>query len=220
MEELKKIPRITRIILTMSILIPVLFTMSPFLSEYLYFDAEYLKRLQIWRLITGIFVSTFDINLVFILLTRYQILKFIEMSKLQIDAISHEIELTFFILSFSFTLFLANFISELGSFNQCINMALVNYMCRLCGTDNMISFFGFSISPIYFPYFYGFYEYIISKGTSKFYYGLIHSVSYIYLRKKLFKIPQCYINFYTYILSRINCPKGFKGVGRKIGKKQ
>jgi hypothetical protein len=217
MNELAKIPRATRVILLVSASIPIMISAFPMLIKYLYYDTESLKTLQLWRLFTGIFISNFDVNLIFTLITRYQLLMFIDGQKLKVTSTNHEVELLFFVFTFSIPLGFSNLIEGLVSFSSNINMALIKYMCSLVDPEAMVNFFGFQINSLYFPYYYFIFDTLISRGSSKCYYGLVHAVIYIYVRRRFLEIPTWFISLYNRANGINLRNKRFKGVGRRVG---
>lgn len=193
-----QIPKATKIIMTLSLLIPIVTLVSPHLIKYMYYDIRFLKTLQLHRPILSIFLSSVDINLVFKLLLRYQTLTTLENGNLRIDNIDTQIELLYFTLTFVIPLFFANLSEGIVTFSESIDMAYVKLMCDLMPRGSMISFFNFNIDSSYFVYYYFFYELAMSKLRSKCYYGLVYAACYVYFRRNLGGVPDIFVAFVTF----------------------
>lgn len=214
MDTFKNIPKATKTIMFISILLPITVTLYPSLIKHLYYDISFLKLFQIHRLFISVFLSIFDISYILKLITRYQILDNIESQNLRIDPnqnynphdrnhrrsltqnqtiVSSSVELLFFTFTFIIPLFFSNLIEGLNNFTDSIDMAYIKYMCALMPRDSFISFFNFKINSSYFVYYYFFYNIIMSKMRSKCYYGLVYASCYIYFRRNLGGVPDWFV---------------------------
>lgn len=226
MEILNQFQKATLSIMTISILIPILIFLLPKAINYLYYDFSFLKTFQIHRLLLSIFLSNFDINFFFQLLARHQFLSQIENQNLKIDQTDSSIELLFFTLTFIFPLFISNITEHLNSFSDSVNIAYATLMCDLMPTSSYFNFYGLPIYSQHFIYYYFFLEIIVSKMTSKCYYGLIFAKFYIYLRKNFFGVPECFVSFISYLTAKFNkiandirTRRKFGGPGRTLRKR-
>ncbi|KAM0677117.1 hypothetical protein BDAP_002278 [Binucleata daphniae] len=113
-------------------------------------------------------------------------------------------ETLFFVFTFAIPLFFANILEKNTTFDECINIALVKLMCSLLPFNTYIPFYGFSVNSSHLPYYFFFIEFILSKLTSKCYYGLIYASLYIHVRKRGFEIPPMFIKGIDYIEKVIN----------------
>ncbi|KAG0440855.1 hypothetical protein DMUE_1452 [Dictyocoela muelleri] len=172
-----------KIILIFSVIFPIVSVFYPKSYKYFYYDKKYLKTLQLWRLITAIFILPPEINSIFILLTRYNFLNIIEKNHICIGG-DYQIESLFFIFSFSISLFLANF-NGLFDFGHSFNMALCWFVCQFLSE---INFYGFTIPSLYAPYIFLIFEIVLSRNHSAIY-GLIHAICYFEYRKR-YRIPR------------------------------
>lgn len=201
MDEITKYTA-TLTLLLFSLLIPLIVLLQPTSIKYLYFDCIHLKTLQFHRIITGLFLTTFDINLIINLITRYQILINIEKFQLNTDA-NNSMEIYFFSLTLILPFLMSNIIEGVTTFHSNLNMAFIKLLCDLTHT-HIIAVFGVSVSSYYFPYLYFGYEMVVTKFKTKCYYGLIWATLYATLRKKrILGVPKMFI-------------KGVNGIEQKI----
>lgn len=192
----------TLAILSLSLLIPTLVLLFPNSIKYFYFDHTYLRTFQIHRLITALFLTTFDLNFFMNLLSRYQILTKIEGNPL-VTEVSNKVEIIFFFATLTIPLVISNLIEGVNTFHSSVNMALIKVFCDLT-QNHVIVLFGFNLESRYVPYLYFAYEMALSGFASKCYYGLIWATLYSYLRKmKLIGIPLVFIKLIDDVENKI-----------------
>lgn len=195
--EIRNLPA-TLTILALSLSVPTAVLLFPNSIKYLYFDHTHLSTLQLHRLLTGLFLTTFDINLILSLLTRYQTLVNLETNILVTDAAPRN-EILFFCLTLVCPFLLSNLLESVNTFHSSVNMALIKLLCDIT-RDHVIVTFGVAIESKYFPYLYFLYEMVISGFMSKCYYGMVWATLYAYFRRnKMVRIPAWFVYGVDYV---------------------
>lgn len=206
MISLEKIPRGTAIIITLSLLIPLLSTAFPHLSKLFVMQMNFFAPINTAM---SVFMASFDLQLLIACLMRFQILSSIEAIK------RNEVEVLFYTSFFVFPLLISHILEGLRSFSDSINMADVYMLSRHQSEFNI---FGFNVKNHILPYVYLGMEIVLSNGRTKAYYGLLYGVIYFKLRQYGLCIPDWFYRVYFNLNARINKPAIFRGRGRKIRK--
>lgn len=194
-----------KIILTLSIFYSILFVIYPRAYKYFYYDKQYIKKLQFWRLLSAIFILPPEINSLFIIMTRYGFLHIIEQNHICVNG-DFQVEMLFFTISCAISLFFANF-NGLTDFGNSFNMALCWFVCKFVREINL---YGFQVPSMYAPYLFLVLEIVFSKNHNAIY-GLVHSIFYFEFRKR-HKIPR----IFEVLVLRILYPHPNKKIIRKV----
>lgn len=195
MNQIIVLPKATKIIMALSIFIPLITSLFPHIIKHIYYDMHFLRSFQIHRLILSIFLCSFDINYILKLIGRYQIVSSMETRHLRIDNVETSVELLYFTLTLVIPLFFANLLEGVVTFSDSIDIAYVKLMSELVPRGSTIEFFSISVDSSYFVYYYFIYVLAISKLQSKCYYGLVYASCYVYFRRHLGGVPDIFVVF-------------------------
>ncbi|KCZ82145.1 hypothetical protein H312_00422 [Anncaliia algerae PRA339] len=196
MDQFKKIPKGTLILISCTILIPLILTLSPEISKFC------TVRLN-WKLPVSLVVSLFraslDLNFLINTLIRFQTLNYIESAGIS------EVELIFYTL-FGCPMFLLGWYLEgIHSFNGSLGMMYVYYLSKL---NSYFNVFGFVVKSEYLPFVSFGIEFLTSGGRSKSYYGIINGALYFLLKSRGFGVPNWFNTYYNKL--KLNMKNAFK----------
>lgn len=209
MNELNKIPKGTQKIIALTILIPIITSLSNELNKKLTLRLNWLLPLN---LLVGLFKSSINANLFISTLMRLQTLTSIERSGIT------ELELIFYTL-FSCPMFLVAWYLE-GITTFCGSLTLM-YIVYLSKLNQYFNVFGVVVKGEYLPFINLLIEFVTSKGMTKSYYGYINGVLYFYLKSRGMSVPYWFNKFYNrFKLWCVNLVKVNKSVRLRDARKK
>ena len=133
----------------LSVCIPVACKLGILNPFYTFVTWHYLKRLQLWRLVSAFFYSSVNLKFLFSLFTRYNYLNMLEMESFA----GEEEELIFFLL-FSAVMMLSLGLSlfGIGVYWNCMNICIVYLWSRLNANREVSFMFGIRFKAFYLPF--------------------------------------------------------------------
>lgn len=188
MIEFKDLPPTALVFFFLCAFFPLLVFLSPKTYMYLIYDYSYLKRMELWRPFTGIFVANTANNNLFFIFRMYLICSFtilILKYGVKIDNTPPEQEFSFFVFCMSVMLVVGNCIDGLHTFSECISIALIRYFAELITDDFQLSFFNLTLSPKMYSIISLAVEYLINGGRMKNYWGFLYAWGYVALRRRV-----------------------------------
>ncbi|ELQ73876.1 putative membrane protein [Trachipleistophora hominis] len=218
MLQLETVPPVVLAILLCASVIPLLGLLSPQFTMYFVYDKSYLKRFEIWRLFTGIFVTGVSISLIMRLYFIHKFSSLILEYNCRIDHVPTEIELAFFMFTMFVPLMIGNQLEGINTFSECIPIALIRYFSELVPDNFRLNFFGTIMSAKTYSIVSLAIDYVLNGGRSKVYYGFLHALIYVYLRKKVLRVPAVFVEMIERA-KRIKLERLFRTpeVGRRLG---
>lgn len=207
--DFRRMPKAAIIILLTSFMISLIVTGFPEFSEYLAFKIGYFMPLNI---LTGVFFTEFNIQFLLASFMRFQILSAIE--KIE----ENDVEILFYTTLFVFPLLLSNLLEGVRSFDTAINMA---YVYMLSQAQDEFDIFGVSLRSQFIPYVYLIFDFLISSGRSKAYYGFLHGFVFFKLKYyELITVPDLFCKLYQSLWTRTTKSRVFRGKGHRLGPKK
>lgn len=218
MIQIKDVPPVVLAILLCASVVPLLCFMSPKLVMYLVYDKSYLRKLELWRLFTGVFVTGVSLALLMRFYFIYKFSMLILEFKCCIDHVPTEMELVFFMFTMFVPLMIGNQLEGINTFSECIPIALIRYFSELVSDDFRLNFFGTVMSAKMYSIVSLVIDYVLNGGSSKVYYGFVYALAYVYLRRNVFGVPAVFVKMVERI-KEIKIERMFSptGMGRRLG---
>lgn len=220
MLQYKEIHPVILAILLCASVIPLMSEMSPKTAQYFVYDIRHMKKLEIWRLFTGIFLTRFSIALLMRLYFAYKFMAMILEYNCRIDTVPPDVELALFVMFMFVPLVLSNLIEHLNTFSECIPLALIRYFSELIPESFKLNFMGLVISPKTYSLLSLCVDYILNGGRTKVYYGLLYAMLYVNVRRHV-SVPKLLLDGIEKMKKiRMNGIFGVVREGRRVGSRR